>query len=231
MFPLGDSEPHGPAPVTRLLVAANVLVFLWQALGGPAHLAWSVEAFGFVPVKFFQDPLGEFPRILTAMFLHGGVAHLVGNMWFLWIFGPGVEDRLGPGRYLFLYFAAGVGAALFQAAAMPTSPVPMVGASGAISGVLGAYFVLLPHAQVLTLVWFFVPFFFWLPAATYAAYWLLVQFVYGLMGVPGVAWWAHVGDFLVGAALAPLLAERRRYRAAPAWFAYAQVPVKLRERR
>ncbi len=231
MFPLGDSEPHGPALATRLLVAAHVLVFLWQALGGPEHFAWTIQALGFVPALFWADPLAEGWRILSAMFLHGSVAHIVGNLWFLWVFGPGVEDRLGPGRYLFLYFAAGVGAALFQAAVMPGSTAPMVGASGAISGVLGAYFVLLPRAYILTLVWFVLPFFFWLPAATYAAYWLLVQFVYGLLGVPGVAWWAHIGGFLVGAALAPLLAERRRYHAAPAWFAYAQIPVNLRERR
>jgi len=231
MFPLGDDQPHGPAIATRLLVLANVLVFLWQAMGGPAHLAWSVQAYGFVPANFFQNPLAELPHIFTAMFLHGSVSHLVGNMWFLWIFGPGVEDRLGAGRYLLLYFASGIGAALFQAVMMPASQVPMVGASGAISGVLGAYYVLLPHAWILTMVWFIVPFFFWLPAATYALYWLLLQFVYGLMGVPGVAWWAHIGGFAVGAALAPLLAIRRAYPEAPSWFRYALAPVKLEEGR
>ncbi len=231
MFPLGDDQPHGPAIATRLLVLANVLVFLWQAAGGPAHFAWSIQALGFVPARFFQDPLGELPHVFTAMFLHGGVSHLVGNMWFLWVFGPGVEDRLGPARYLLLYLVAGVGAAFFQAAVMPASPVPMVGASGAISGVLGAYYVLLPRAWILTLVWFILPFFFWLPAATYALYWLLLQFVYGLLGVPGVAWWAHIGGFVVGAALAPLLASRRAYHEAPAWFSYATAPVKLGEGR
>jgi len=231
MIPLGDDQPHGPAVATRLLILANVLVFLWQVAGGPAHFAWTLNTLGFVPARFFQDPLAEFPHIFTAMFLHGGVAHLVGNMWFLAVFGPGVEDRLGVGRYVALYLAAGVGAAFFQAAVMPTSAVPMVGASGAISGVLGAYYVLLPRAWILTVVWFIVPFFFWLPAATYALYWLLLQFLYGIMGVPGVAWWAHIGGFIVGAALAPALASRRAYRSAPAWFSYATAPVKLREGR
>ena len=222
MFPIRDSLFHGPAPMTRGLILANVLVFLWQLSGGPLHFAWTVEALGFVPAFFWADPLGEFWRIFTAMFLHGSVAHIVGNMWFLWVFGPGVEGRLGPGRYLLLYFFAGVGAALMQAAVMPASTTPMVGASGAISGVLGAYFVLLPHAYVLTMVWFIIPFFFWLPAATYAAYWLLLQFLYGIMGVPGVAWWAHIGGFLVGAALAPLLAPRRPYSADPFWYQFAE---------
>ncbi len=227
MIPIGDSLPRPPAPATQLLLLANVLAFLWQAVGGPGHLAWSVQALGFVPLAFHQAPLAEFPRVFTAMFLHGGVAHLLGNMWFLWIFGPPVEGRLGSGRYLLLYLAAGVGAALTQAAVTPLSPIPMVGASGAISGVLGAYFVFFPGAQVLTFFWFVLPFFFWLPAAVYLGYWLLIQFVYGLAGLPGVAWWAHAGGFAVGAALAPLLAERRRYRATPFWHTF----VKLEEGR
>ena len=222
MIPLRDDLPHGPAPVTRLLVLANVLVFLWQTAGGPAHFAYTIQALGFVPARFFSDPLAELPHVFTAMFLHGGVAHLVGNMWFLAVFGPGVEDRLGAGRYLLLYLAAGLGAAFFQAAVMPASAVPMVGASGAISGVLGAYYALLPRAWILTFTWFFFPVFFWLPAGTYAAYWFALQFVYGVLGVPGVAWWAHVGGFAVGAALAPLLRVRRPYRVAPAWFVYGR---------
>ncbi len=218
MFPLRDDQPHGPAPATQALVFANVLVFLWQAWGGPGHLAASVQAYGFIPLRFFADPLGELPHAFTAMFLHGGVAHLVGNLWFLWVFGPGVEDRLGPGRYLLLYFLAGLGAALAQALAMPASPAPMVGASGAISGVLGAYYVLFPHAGILTFFWLVLPFFFWLPAGLYLAYWLFLQFLYGLLGAPGVAWWAHIGGFIVGAALAPALASKRGYAAAPSWY-------------
>jgi membrane associated rhomboid family serine protease len=152
------------------------------------------------------------------MFLHGGWAHLIGNMVYLWIFGDNVEDRLGHGRYLAFYLLAGVAAGLAHAYLNPGSAIPTVGASGAISGVLGGYLMLFPHARVLTLVP--VLFFFdvvELPALLYLGFWFVMQVVSGALAsalaeaAGGVAWWAHVGGFVVGMALGPLLRRRRRY--------------------
>ena len=219
MFPIRDSiNHHGPALVTRLLIAANVLVFLWQLSLGPEGFRWSVYAFGFVPKLFFADPAGHFWNIFSSMFLHGSFEHILGNMWFLWVFGPAVESRLGGARYLLVYLLAGVGAALLQAFFLPASTVPMIGASGAISGVLGAYFVLFPTAWVLTLVWPFPPLFFWFPAAFFIGYWVLLQVLYGLLGLPGVAWWAHVGGFAVGYLLTLALKPKRHYHDDPYWY-------------
>ena len=219
MLPVRDSiNHHGPALVTRLLIAANVLVFFWQLSLGPEGFRWAVNTYGFVPKFFFTDPVGEFGRIFTSMFLHGGFEHILGNMWFLWIFGPAVEARLGSSRYLLVYLIAGIGAALTQAVFLPTSTTPMVGASGAISGVAGAYFLLLPTAWILALIWPFPPLFAWFPAAFFLGYWFLIQVIYGLLGVPGVAWWAHVGGFVVGYALAALFKPRRPYHDDPFWY-------------
>ena len=219
MFPIRDSiQHHGPALVTRLLIAANVLVFFWQVSLGPEGFQQAVYAYGFVPRLFFADPAGEFIHIFSSMFLHGGLEHILGNLWFLWIFGPAVEARLGGGRYLLVYLLAGVGAALTQAFFLPASGVPMIGASGAISGVAGAYFLLFPTAWILALVWPFPPLFVWFPAAFFLGYWVLIQVLYGFIGLPGVAWWAHVGGFVVGYALARWLTPRRPYRDDPFWY-------------
>jgi len=218
LFPVRDSiRHHGPALITRLLIAANVLVFFWQVSLGPEGFQQVVYVYGFVPKLFFADPVGYFGHVFTSMFLHGGFEHLLGNMWFLWIFGPAVEARLGGGRYLLVYLLAGVGAALTQAVFLPGSSVPMIGASGAISGVLGAYFLLFPTAWILTLLWPLPPIFFWFPAAFFIGYWVLIQVVYGALGLPGVAWWAHVGGFSVGYLLTHLTRPKREYKAEPFW--------------
>ncbi len=218
MFPIRDSiHHHGPALITKLLIALNVAVFLWQVSLGPAGFQWVVYHYGFVPKAFFADPAGEFGRIFTSMFLHGGFEHILGNMWFLWIFGPAVEGRLGPGRYLTVYLLAGIGAALTQAVFLPASTAPMIGASGAISGVLGAYFLLFPTAWILTLIWPLPPIFFWFPAAFFIGFWILIQLLYGAMGLPGVAWWAHVGGFTVGYVLTYFFKPKRNYKAEPYW--------------
>ncbi|WP_456410547.1 rhomboid family intramembrane serine protease [Oceanithermus sp.] len=219
MFPIRDSiNHHGPALVTRLLIAMNVAVFFWQVSLGPQGFQWVVYQYGFIPKAFFADPGGQFWHIFTSMFMHGGFEHILGNMWFLWVFGPAVEARLGTGRYLTVYVLAGIGAALTQAFFLPHSTVPMIGASGAISGVLGAYFVLFPRAWVLTLLWPLPPIFFWLPAALLIGYWVLIQVLYGLLGLPGVAWWAHVGGFAVGYLLTLVLRPRRPYKDEPFWY-------------
>ncbi len=225
MIPLRDSVPARNQPVvTWVLIGVNVWVFLYELGLGP-ELDGFIRTWGFVPAHYFRlaetDPghwVGRFLPLVTSMFLHGGWAHLIGNMLYLWIFGDNVEDRLGHLRYLAFYLVAGMAAGLAQAYLYPDSTVPTVGASGAISGVLGAYLVLFPRARVLTLV----PFLFFfpvveLPAVLYLGFWFLMQLVSGALALAlageagGVAWWAHVGGFVVGILLVPLLRRRRSY--------------------
>ncbi len=211
-----------------LIVACSV-VFLFQVLQGPNAQAFIVS-WGFVPVRFFHPArfgatMGtELVTLVSSTFLHGGLWHVAGNMLYLWIFGDNVEDALGHARYLVFYLACGASAALVQGALSASSPIPLVGASGAIAGVLGAYFVLHPRARVLTLV----PLFFLfplveIPAAFYLVLWFLLQFWMGTSSLVaeggaagGVAWWAHVGGFATGILLLPLLKPARR-PAARAW--------------
>ena len=213
MIPVTDSVPVRRTPyVTLSLIGACVVVFLWELGLGPA-LDPAIRRFGFTPRLFFLDPAGVWFTLITHQFLHAGWAHLLANMLFLWIFGDNVEDRLGHLPYLVFYLACGAGAALVQAAASPLSPVPMVGASGAIAGVLGAYLVFYPGAWVMTLV----PMFFFLipleiPALIFLPLWFLSQLLSGLAAISrvpatgGVAFWAHAGGFVLGAALGAFLA-------------------------
>src|SRR5438132_3887368 len=189
MIPLRDSVPVRSWPlVTWALIGANVWVFLYEVLLGP-DLEPFLRTWGFVPARYFTlaevDPAdwtGRYLPLLTSMFLHGGWAHLIGNMLYLWIFGDNVEDRLGHLRYLALYLLAGVAAGLAQAHLYPDAIIPTVGASGAISGVLGGYLVLFPHARVLTLVpLFFVFDVVELPAVLYLGFWFLMQLVSGTL--------------------------------------------------
>lgn len=178
-----------------------------------------VIRYGLVPAELWSGtdlpPTVPFPiwlTILTAMFLHGGGLHLLGNMLYLWVFGDNVEAALGRGRFLLFYLLSGVAAALLQAAVYPRTTVPMVGASGAIAGVLGAYLVLFPWARVLTVV----PLFFFLhfvdvPALVFLGLWFVIQFFMGIVdlgGMGGVAWFAHIGGFLAGMGLAFALKRR-----------------------
>jgi rhomboid family protein len=225
MIPVGDSVPSRSWPmVTWGLIGINVWMFLYEVLLGPELEAF-VRVWGFVPARYFVlaevapwDWAGRYLPLLTSMFLHGGWGHLLGNMVYLWIFGDNVEDRLGHLRYLAFYLLTGVAAALAQGYLYPDSTLPTVGASGAISGVLGAFFVMFPFARVYTLV----PFLFFfpvmqLPAAVYLGFWFLMQLMSGTVALTlasdagGVAWWAHVGGFVVGIVLAPLLRRRQSY--------------------
>lgn len=212
MLPLRDSIYfHGPALATKALIALCILGFAFQLSMG---LDASLERLALVPALLLADPLGEGYRLFTSMFTHGSLGHLLGNVWFMWVFGPALEGRLGSGRYLLLYLLAGLAAALAQT--LFSDPhTPMVGASGAISGVCGGYFLLFSRAYVLT--WFFPFFLLWLPASTYLGYWALIQLVNGLLGLPGVAWWAHLGGFAAGMALAWMFQPRRPYLTAPSW--------------
>ena len=222
MIPLRDSVATRSWPVvTYTLIALNVWIFLYEVMLGP-QLEEFIRTWGFVPARFFlmgeiapEDGISRYVPMFTSMFLHGGWMHLLGNMVYLWIFGDNVEDRLGHVRYLGFYLLAGIGAALAHAYLNPGSELPTVGASGAISGVLGGYLLLFPAARVLTLI----PIFFFvqvveIPALLYLGLWFVMQLVSGGLAAAlapeagGVAWWAHVGGFVVGMALVTVLRRR-----------------------
>lgn len=214
MIPLRDIIPSRTTPVMTVgLIAINALVFLFQALLDERSGQALVDAFGLVPAT------PGLVSVVTSMFLHGGLAHVGGNMLYLWIFGDNVEDRLGHGRFLGFYLACGAAAAGAQVLMTPESTVPMVGASGAVAGVMGGYIVLYPTSRVLTLLPFPLMVF-EVPAVVLLGLWFLVQFVSGLGTLAatgqslagGVAFWAHVAGFVTGMALVRLLQppERRR---------------------
>ena len=219
MFPIRDHNPSGSTPyVTLLLIAANITVFLGYWLGLPSE--WAVQRFlyewGAVPQLVTSGRRVE--TLVTSMFLHGGWMHLIGNMWFLWLFGDNMEDQLGHLRFAGFYLLAGLAAAALQIAAAPDSGLPMVGASGAIAGVMGGYLLLFPKARV-DVLFIFVIFFriFPIPAWIVLGFWFGAQLVSGIItpsDVGGVAYWAHAGGFLSGLVLAlPVLIARggRRY--------------------
>lgn len=208
MFPLYDVNRSSRRPVmVYTLIVLNILAFVFTyLLSDPGAV---VSAYGFVPVRFFADPGGEWITLFTSMFLHGGIMHILGNMWFLYVFGDNIEDRLGHGPFLLFYLLGGIGAAFAQGATNLGSDAPMIGASGAISAVLGAYIWLYPRATVLSLIgWFPVP----VPAFIYLGYWALIQFLGNFTGQQGIAFWAHIGGFVVGIFLIRLFAPARPRR-------------------
>ena len=218
MIPIRDTIRSRTAPVVTLaLIAVNVLVFLHEIALGP-YVERFVYAYGLIPRRFVYwpgDPLDplRFLPLLTSMFWHGGWAHLIGNMLYLWIFGDNVEDRLGHLRYLLFYLLAGAAAGLTHVVLGPTSNLPTVGASGAIAGVLGAYLVTYPRSRVLTLVFIF---FIEVPAFVYLVLWFVMQLLEGLgtlgmrVETGGVAVWAHIGGFVAGIVLVKLMQPPRR---------------------
>ena len=215
MIPLRDVIPSRTTPgVTITLIAFNVIVYLFQLMLAPDVRDSFIYAFGLVPAYF------SLITLFTSMFVHGGLAHLGGNMLFLWIFGDNVEDRLGHGRFVFFYLVCGVVAALAQTALSPNSLIPMVGASGAIAGVMGGYLVLYPHSRILML-FPFPPILFELPALFFLALWFVVQFLNGINQLPifeknaisgGVAFWAHVIGFVTGLVLVMVMRKPERQR-------------------
>jgi membrane associated rhomboid family serine protease len=217
--PLYDDNPvQRPPVVTWLLIGLCIGAYLWQLGQDENAVAY---AFGMIPAVLFGYShlppelavLSPWATIFTSMFLHGGLLHLAGNMLFLWIFGNNIEDVLGAVRYLVLYFGSGIAAVFAQAALDPTSQVPMVGASGAIAGVLGAYLVLYPRANVHVFFWIIIFFrIVAVPAWIILGMWAGMQLISGLASHPndpGVAFWAHVGGFAAGVALILLLRPRR----------------------
>jgi membrane associated rhomboid family serine protease len=214
MFPLSDVIPSRTTPfVTMTLIALNALAFLFELTLSEHELQVFVQAFGVVPAHF------AWSSVVTSMFLHGGWLHFLGNMLYLWIFGDNVEDRFGHGLYLVFYLFCGGAAALGQAAIQPYSLVPMIGASGAIAGVMGAYFVLYPQSRVLTavIIVFYLDII-EIPAIFFLGIWFLMQFFSGVgsLGADaaegGVAFGAHVVGFIAGAVLGLAWRSSERHR-------------------
>src|SRR5919106_48008 len=238
MFPYRDeNETQRAAIVTGLFITLNVLVWIFvQGAGSTLPLASSVCELGLIPgeltlslpvgTKFpmgerlacLTDPGRQVSHLFTSMFLHGSWMHLLGNMWFLWIFGNNIEDSMGRLRFIVFYLVSGLAAAMGQIVTNPSSQIPMVGASGAISGVMGAYLILYPNVRVFAMV----PLGFFLtsvalPAWLMLGYWFVIQFVSGLVTIAGdmggVAFWAHVGGFVAGLALIKLFTRDDYLRA------------------
>ncbi len=224
MFPLRDNIPSTRRPlVNYILIVLNGVVFLLMIAAGP-HLQQFITVFGFIPARFMavwhfypDNYLALYLPLFTTMFMHGGWLHLIVNMWSLWIFGDNVEDVLGHFRFLLLYLASGLAGSLLHLYFTPHSWIPVVGASGAIAGVMGAYLFLFPRSRILVLL----PFFFILPlvevpAPVFLLIWFVLQFFSGAFSVlghraaeGGVAFWAHVGGFVAGVLLIVLLAAAR----------------------
>lgn len=223
MIPLRDSTRSRSFPyVNVVLIVLNILVFLKELALPTQHLNYFFYTYGVVPARAVEQAAAGAPLavaavpFITAMFIHGGWMHLLGNMLYLWIFGDNVEDRMGHIPYLFFYLSAGVIGSIAHIIANPGSQVPIIGASGAIAGVLGAYFLSFPGSRILTLV----PLFFFItviqvPALVFLPVWFIIQLLNGLstagMAANTTAWWAHVGGFLGGAILLPFFSRPRRY--------------------
>jgi hypothetical protein len=223
-IPLTDHiRRHTFWAITLLLIATNVWAFFIELSLGP-HLNRFILLNGLIPARYSAGHLFNLPArltlapILVSMFLHGGWLHLLGNMLFLFVFGRSIEDRFGHFNFMLLYLVSGVAAAVVQIIVSPGSRVPTIGASGAIAGVLGAYFICYPGARITTLIPLFI--FFWtvqVPALLLLGYWFLIQFIAGFQMLSiqtatagGVAWWAHIGGFTCGVLMALILRPQRR---------------------
>lgn len=227
MIPIYDNNPTRNAPfVTYLLLGVNLLVWLWQVGLTQMGAAWVVPGYGMVPTRVANDPAGEAFTLFTSMFMHGSWAHIGGNMLFLHVFGDNVEDALGHARYLAFYLIGGVCAGLAQLLMDPASTIPMVGASGAIAGVLGAYLVLYPRAPItvinpIFLLWFLFGLFLVLPAWIVVGEWFVWNVLMGFGSLAGtseggVAFFAHIGGFVAGLLLIkPLVRGRKLHRSEP----------------
>ncbi len=227
MIPIKDTIPHRESPfVNYILIFINVFVFVIETMLPEPYLNWFVHKYGLVPARYTNHVWSmltglsswDFSPFLTNMFLHGSWIHLISNIWALWIFGDNVEDRLGHFRYLVFYLLCGIFANITHMLTNLNSTIPVVGASGAISGVMAAYLILFPFSRIITLVpVFFIPFFFEIPAFFYIGAWFVSQLFSGFLAllVPSewcsIAWWAHIGGFVAGLVLLPLF-KKRYYR-------------------
>jgi len=221
MFPIRDTVPNRSFPATTwLIIILCGIVFLFETTLRPKALDKFIVFFGIVPVEYTKHhrhglPLIDYLSFLTTMFLHGGWIHFLGNMWFLKIFGSKVEDGMGHGRFLFFYLISGILASLFFIYFSPRSSMPVIGASGAIAGVMGAYYVMYPRARILTFIPIFIfPWFIEVSAFFFLGWWFLLQLFSGTVaqvvptGGGGVAWWAHIGGFIAGIVLVHFFRKR-----------------------
>jgi membrane associated rhomboid family serine protease len=219
MLPLYDTVRSHKFPlINLLLIVSNILAFLYEQQLSPTVLEHFIFTWGLVPAHLISNPATAWITIFTAMFLHGSWIHLLGNMWFLYIFGDNIEARLGGARYLVFYLLSGVAAALLQTYFLPVSQEPMIGASGAIAGVLGAYLLSFPRSRIASLVpILFIFTIVEIPAVIFLIFWFILQIYSGLFAMQGanasgIAWWAHVGGFAFGVIMVSFFARRPAYR-------------------
>ena len=220
MFPIRDTIPHRETPfVVYFLIAINAFVFIIElSLPYPQRQLF-FYTFGLVPLKVTQNGW-DFYSLFTNMFLHGGWFHIISNMWTLWIFGDNVEDRMGHFRFFIFYILCGLAANFVHYYFNQLAPVPVIGASGAIAGVMGAYMIMFPTSRIITLIpIFFIPFFFEIPAVIFLFFWFISQVISGTFtklfmppNVGGIAWWAHIGGFVAGMILHKFFVKKERYR-------------------
>lgn len=214
MIPLYDTVRSRRFPfINIVLILANVLAFLYEIRMPDPVLKDFIFTWGLIPAHFWSDPSSGWLNIFSAMFLHGGWLHVISNLWVLYIFGDNVEERMGSIRYLIFYLMSGAAAGLLQAYILSTSNVPMIGASGAIAGVLGAYLILYPRSRIASLVpILFIFTIIEIPAFLFLLFWFATQIYSGLFAVQasGIAWWAHIGGFVFGAIMVSFFAIKRR---------------------
>ena len=224
MIPIRDSIKSATFPIiSSLLILTNVLVFIWQLDFSRKEMLAFIQHYALIPAKItfavlhHPGDLIAYVPMLTNLFMHGGWMHIIGNMWYIQIFGDNVEDRLGSLRFLAFYLICGIAANITHILIDPASSIPTIGASGAVSGILGAYLVTFPHAKVLTLI----PIFFFqlveIPALIFLGFWFLMQLQSGTLSLvssgTNIAWWAHIGGFIAGMVLVKLFTPRRHSRA------------------
>ena len=217
MIPLYDTARSHKFPlITVALIVANVLAFLYESQMDKPTLQGFIYTWGLIPSRFLCDPSAGWLLILTSMFLHGGWFHIINNMWVLFIFGDNVEAGMGRIRYLVFYLLCGAAAALLQSYILPASDRPMIGASGAIAGVLGAYLILFPRSRIASLVPLFLIFtIVEIPAFIFLLFWIGLQVYSGLFSIQGgggsgIAWWAHIGGFIFGVLMVSFFTIGRR---------------------
>jgi membrane associated rhomboid family serine protease len=219
MFPLYDTVRSRTFPIINLtLIVANILAFLYELQMDPAALKDFIFSWGLIPARLLSDPSTTWTTLFSSMFLHGGWFHIINNMWVLLIFGDNVEAGLGKIRYLIFYLLGGVAAGILQTYVLPSSVDPMIGASGAVAGVLGAYLILFPHSRIASLVpILFIFTIVEIPAALFLIFWFVSQLYSGLFairggGESGIAWWAHIGGFVFGLIMVFFFRRRTPYR-------------------